>query len=274
MKSYKLPHEEMKAIEDGLYNSIEIQRDINQFDPPMLDAALGPESNFRQAWPGITHTAHVLQVARYHLYMAYHEKVYYSKYRDPVDSFTANGMAFFLFTSYSMHLFAAEEHMARSMMLLLNRSKTDARDNRKSWAGFAKKQLKELGDTDCKRFLDAISEDSAVGWLHTFRDRWVHGNPIRVEGLWLQWEADFNTKSSQEDPVSGTLTLPRNVEAPPEITIQEMLEKGRKAFNILAGQFDHYTQRVAEQIRDKWNDGPEKSAPPTRRREVRREPLH
>ena len=275
MGKYKIPVHAMKSIEASLYKSFEIQLDLLQISPDDIAMILGSKSRIPHAWGAMWHTAHVLQVARFNLYLAYHERLYYNSYRKPVDPFTALGQAAWYFTSFSIHALAAENHMGLSMMYLFGIPKPAS----KFGTPLVRKKLKEAGQDDYSLILDPILGSHWMSWLRKYRDRWVHGNPMRIKGFGLQWGIDFEREFWKTNAAEKTRTLGIGEGDPAETTIEEMLENGRQAFNILARQFDIYQVKVEDEIRStcqKLNSqkGDIKVKLQRRRpRRVRREPI-
>ena len=123
-----LPISEMKRIESLLAPTLQIQRVVLDYKPDHLAIALGPTSPLPNAWTSLLWTSHACQDARYLLYLAHHDRLYYSRYRRPVDTFTADAMAVLFFTSFTLNVVAAANHLALAVLL------ADGKQFRPGWA--------------------------------------------------------------------------------------------------------------------------------------------
>jgi hypothetical protein len=238
----------MRSIEKQLLPTIQVVRVVGTYNPQMLAQALGPDSGVPNAWTAIVWASHALQAARYHLYLAHHDRYYYQQSRRPPKTLAGDALASWFFTSFTLHAVAAENHMAISTLLLFKKCRPGRRD-------FGTSDVIEQlrGDSAFHTdLLRRIRGDDAWNWIREFRRRWFHLNPVRVEELGLQWRVDFDRAFWSANSSAGTLTLPIGAGDPSETTVAEMLEQGRKGFNMFAKQFALYVTGVEDTIRHNW----------------------
>lgn len=258
----------MRSIEKLLLPTIQVVKVVRSYDPQMLALALGPESGIPNAWTAITWASHALQAARYHLYLAHHDRCYYQQHRQPPDILTGDALATWFFTSFSLHAVAAENHMAISMLLLFKKPKPGRRD-------FSTSDVIEAIRGDSTFHADSLRRirgDAAWSWVRQFRKRWFHLDPFRAKELGLQWSVKFDRVFWSVDPSTRSRTLPINGGDPPEGTVPEMLEKGRAAFNMFAKQFALYVTGLEDTIRHDWQTW-DPSAVVCRLKRPRRQPV-
>jgi len=243
-----LPLRVMRSIEKQLLPTIQVVRVVANYDPQMLALALGPESGVPNAWTAIVWASHALQAARYHLYLAHHDRYYYQQHRRPPDIRAGNALATWFFTSFTLHAVAAENHMAISMLLLFKKPRPGRRD-------FGTSDVIEQLRGESAFHTDLLSRirgDDAWNWIRKFRRRWFHLDPFRVEELGHQWSVDFDREFWTLETSAGKRTLAIGGGDPSEISVPKMLEKGRKAFNLFAKQFALYVTGVEDTIRQDW----------------------
>ncbi|MGD1149488.1 MAG: hypothetical protein ABR961_16235 [Thermoanaerobaculaceae bacterium] len=264
-----LPLTAMRVIEAELRQTFQVQHTILNYDPNTLALALGPESGVPNAWTAVLWASHALQAARYHLYLAHHDRCYYQQYRKPPDPLTGDAIATWFFTSFTLHAVAAENHAAISMLLLHKKPRPRRRNFGTS---DVIQELRPVSPHQADR-LARIRGHSGWGWISEFRRRWFHLDPYRVDELGLQWRVDFDRKFWSVDYQAGTRTLPVGSGDPAEVRVSAMLQFGRSAFNMFAWEFASYVTEVEDQIRDQWQKWDPFSAA-VRLKRPRRRPIH
>jgi len=243
-----LPVRVMRSIEKQLLPTIQVVRVVGNYNPQMLALALGPESGVPNAWTAIVWASHALQAARYHLYLAHHDRYYYQQRRRPPEILAGDALATWFFTSFTLHAVAAENHMGISMLLLFKKPKPG-----RPKFGTSEVIQEIRGDSPYHAdLLSRIRGDAAWRCIRKFRERWFHLDPYRVDELGHQWRVDFRRAFWSVDREAGTRTLPIGGWDPSETTVAEMLEQGRKGFNMFANQFALYVTGVEDTIRHDW----------------------
>lgn len=197
-----------------------------------------------QAHATMEHVALVLQVARYHIYLASFERVRHRDYLVPANEAGGNIAAAFLFTSFANHAIAAEHHLTLAFSLRFGYMNHDGtRANGK--ISEVRRRLTQEGHQALAAMLKPFQEDAQWRWLKDYRDRWDHRDPMRIAEYGMQFS---NTRDYwQEEPTTlpdGTpgraLELTITAGDPPETGVDEMLEKGAYCFNLLAKQVEGY----------------------------------
>lgn len=252
----EVPCREKQRLESLLYSTIGIQKRIISRSPHQLAVGLGPNSQIPITWVVLAHASNAVQAARYHLYMALHERIYYAKFRKPPDPGSGNVLADFFFTSFSLHAIAAEAHIAVSLARFFN---VQDKRSRGVLAPHSRDVYKELQRRRTGRSYRGLLEPFQSGrnsdwtWLRDFRNRWAHMNPVRVKELGIQYSMDFRRKSFwAQDPKSRTASITYSGGDPAEITISEMLDLGVRSFNLLGKQFDSYISQLEADIEKNW----------------------
>ncbi len=183
-----------------------------------------------QARAIMDHVALVVQVARYHLYLASYERIRQRDYCVPANATGGN--------------IAVEHHLTLAFSLrfgYMNHNKTRVNGQ----IGEVRRLLTNDGNQALADVLKPFQEDAQWRWLKNYRDRWDHRDPMRIAEYGLQ----FSNKRAfwTEEPTTLPYDKPgRALELvitdgdPPETTVDEMLEQGTYCFNLLAKQIDSY----------------------------------
>lgn len=242
-----LPVRAMRDLGKRLPPTMQITEEVNSYAPELLAKALGPDSGIPNAWTSVKWAAHACQAAWYHLYLAHHDCMYYRQYRRPPDPLTGDALAVWFFTSFTLHAVAAEDHLAVSMLLLFKKPEP----TRKMFGSpYVSREIKD-DDAEMAALLNRITGDHNWQWVRGFRERWFHLDPLRVEELGLQWRVSFR-REFWHAAADGSRTLPPSRGDTPEVTVEEMLDKGVKAFTVFARQLGIYVRTLDEMIRREW----------------------
>lgn len=241
-----LPNREMRAIDRLLAPTHQIQQVVLDYPPNLLALALHPESSLPNAWTSLIWASHACQDAKHLLYLAHHDRLYYSHYKKAPDTFTANAMAVMYFTSFTLNVVAAENHLAIAALL------ADGGHIKDGWAPVAAKIVKKLSDEFAVFLQPLLVEGTDWQWVRAFRERWFHLDPVRVKELGLQWRVSSERRFGVHDPVNKTLTCGIGGGDAPEVSVDEMLAKGRTAFNLFARQYALIVLHLQTRIRAEW----------------------
>jgi len=150
--------------------------------------------------------------------------------------------AAFLFSSFALHAIVVEEYLTNALVLQF-----DIRN--RSGIGSPRRQdvqrilLQER--SPYTEILYPFQHDPQWQWLRTYRNRWTHGDPMRIEEFGLQFSStrDYWKEESTTLPSGApgrALQLVIGGGDPPETKVGEMLERGAYCFNLLAKQVDIY----------------------------------
>jgi hypothetical protein len=241
-----LPIRERRAIERLLAPTLQIQHVVLDYTPDFLATALHPESPLPNAWTSLVWASHACQDARYLLYLAHHDRLYYSRYKKPPDAFTADAIAVMFFTSFTLNVVAAENHLAIAALL------ADGGHIKEGWAPVAAKIVKKLSKEFSVFLQPLLVEGTDWQWVRTFRERWFHLDPVRVKELGFQWCVSSERCFCVQDPVNKTLTCGLGGGDAPEVTVDEMLAKGRAAFELFSRQYALMVLHLQERVRSEW----------------------
>ncbi len=256
MKESTLPKKAMKQIEEKLANTLAIQKRILRYNPKTFAIIFGPGSLIPSALNSLTWAAHCCQAARYSLYLAHHEYIYYSKFRKPPRQGTAILMAVWMFTAFSLHLIGAENHLSSAILLFTGQSLP------KNKNGVARqlplKKVVEMEQVKSKEpelanTLSQLVNSTNNQWIRKYRERWFHLDPVIVDELGIQFR-ESDKEPWEKDEEKGTLTLGVGGGDKPEITVEEMLEKGDRGFNFFGEVFNYSAFFMEENIRERWDD--------------------
>ena len=241
-----LPVHEMKAIEQLLPPTRQIEHVVMGYTPSSLASVLGPNSPMPNAWASLLWAAHACQAAWCHLYLAHHDRCYYSRYKKPPKPETANALAAWFFTSFSLHAVAAENHLALALLL------ADGGKFKKGWAPGAAKIATKLNPKLVSFLQPLIDSGTSWQWVRDYRNRWVHLDPVRIKELGLQWMESCDRSYWKHDPIAKTLTCGIGGSDPGEATVNEMLDHGRGAFHLFARQYALAVDSLDNRVRNEW----------------------
>lgn len=240
-----LPRAEMKKLEARLCATVEIQKRVISRSPSFLAIQLGPKSLIPNAWAVLHHACDATQAARFHLYMAMYERLRYREYKKPPEPQGGDMLADFYFTSFALHVVAAEGHIALSLGRLYGmpgagRNGFKAPTSNEIY-GFLRR---EPGAEEFVTLLAPFQgRDANWKWIKRFRNRWAHMNPVRVKEFGIQYSMDFK-RDSFWTTKSNVRSISVGGGDPPETTVPEMLKRGVRAFNLLGKQLDLYTAKL------------------------------
>ena len=192
----------------------------------------------------LDHLLRVVGVARHHLFMALYERRIHNEFATPQNPGFADWSAYAFVTSFALHAIAAMRHFTIALSFQFNIPNREGEvPNGDTKA--VQRELQRQGHIEYTQLLREIRGDADWGWLIKYRDRWEHRDPIRVKELGIQ---DSNNRQYWEKTATGHELSIRGGDAP-EITIDKMLERSIRCFNLLATQIDTYIEMFREEIR-------------------------
>jgi len=251
-----LPVKEMKAIDSLLPKTRKIEKIVMNYSPQMLALALGPSNNLPNAWTSLLWAAHACQAAHYHLYLAHHDRLYYSKYRRPPKLPESNMIASMFFTSFTLHAVAVENHLAVACLLSVGETFPKNKNNTKNinfGTRYVIKVLKKKSRDLVKPLQQLTKNPSDWQWIREYRERWFHLNPVRIKELGIQFRVSDDLQQFwRVDKKAGIRTLGFGGGDPSEIDVDTVLQRGIKGFKILTSSYAQIVQIMEAQARSQW----------------------
>ncbi len=255
-----VPESEKKVLDGLLHDTLQVERTIQDWgSPKWLSLGLGYQrgSSIPRTAIVLQHAATLVQTARYHIYMAYYERLRHHKYLIPPNIGGGNIHAYFNVTSFSLHAIASERHIR--LALVLQHRINKALNIKRATRVTTEEAYKYLASVNLPyaEVLKPFTSDADWKWLREYRNRYEHQDPMLVEELGLQYRLRSHLWEVDEDPETKatTFSLSFNAGDPWATNVEEMLTKGVICFNLLGKQFDRYAQLVAAEIEESWQKG-------------------
>jgi len=197
-----------------------------------------------QSYAAMQDVALIVQVANYHIYLARFERIRHRFYITPANPAGGDISAAFLFTSFAIHAITVEHRLTAALDLqfgitshLSSAPSGNLRDLHRA--------LKRRGHIVFAEILLPFIYDEEWLWLRDYRNRWMHGNPMQIAELHMNfgsmqscWLEETTTNSSGAPERS--FGFASNTSGTAQTTVEEMLERGVSCFNLMAKQIDQY----------------------------------
>ena len=237
---------------NGLLPDLEPRFDqILSLSPDMISVAFHPESDIPVAAICLMDAVRTMAGARYALFECYAHGTYYRDVTQPPQEMQAVWFEHYYIDDVVHRLYAAAEHVANGLLLMLEISDGQLKKFKKGatsqQAAVGRLLLRERPDLGISKSVRALAESAEWDAAMNYRGKLVHQQPPLVSGLGIVYKRQRRWRPTPK----GSFYLGIGGGDPPEFKTSEFIATCRDALIRLLTVWDASMAELMEVLRQK-----------------------
>jgi hypothetical protein len=244
-------------VNEKVPEAVSIHQRALRLDPARFAMVFGPGTNRDEIAACLQDAASFLAEARYALAEAHAQWLWHTEVAEPADPISARFWSQFYLDDAILRMYSTAETVAAFAELHLDVRSMKQRLPKKAREGIRgqsrvirlSKLLDKVGSVgDLQANIAAIATDASWLFVTDYRDRWVHEQRPRLEGLGLSYQRRKRWQQDQQDSKGNTWVLGIGGGDPPDLTAEKFFEKTDVAYRLLRGLVEQCCRELENEL--------------------------